>query len=196
VLRKGGFMKKIVAVLLLVAIASAAFAQNNTSASIAGMIKDDLFKNEARIKQASVNLDAAQKLALYGDFKKDPWVPFLINFVVGAGIGSFVEGDTTGGVIGLTGDVIGLGSLLAGVSTYANAYYSNPYTTNGLGMMTFGYIALIGTRIFELIRPFTFTSRYNSTLKGALNYYDGLSFAPAFESGIAGITFSYKIRLD
>jgi len=63
-------------------------------------------------------------------------------------------------------------------------------------MVTFGYIALIGTRVFEIIRPFTFSSRYNSTLKGALNYYDGLSLAPIFESGVAGITLSYKIRLN
>jgi hypothetical protein len=196
VLQKGGFMKKIVAILLFAIIAGTAFAQNSASGSIAGMIKDGLFKNEARIKDASFNLDATEKLMLYGEFKKDPWVPFIINFLIGAGIGSFVEGDTTGGVIGLTGDVIGLGSILMGVSTYASALSSNPYTTSGLGMVTFGYIALIGTRVFEIIRPFTFSSRYNSTLKGALNYYDGLSLAPIFESGVAGITLSYKIRLN
>lgn len=189
-------MKKAVCAVALVLAAGMVFGQSSSASSVAGMIKDGLFKNEARIKDASLSIGQTEKMMLYGDYKKDPWVPFIVNFVVGAGIGSFIEGDTTGGVIAVTGDVVGWGSVLIGASTYANAVYSDPYTTKGLGTMTFGYILLLGTRIFEIIRPFTFTSRYNSTLKGALNYYDGLSFAPSFESGVAGLTLSYKIKLN
>lgn len=195
-LQKEGCMKKYVAAFLLVLIAGTVFAQNNTSGSVAGMIKDGLFKNEVRIKDASGSLSSTEKMVLYGEFKKDPWVPFLINLLVGAGIGSFVEGDTTGGAIALAGDVIGLSSILIGVSTYASAVYSDPYTQKGLGMVSIGYVALIGTRIFEVIRPFTFTARYNTTLKGALSYFDGLSLAPTIESGIAGLTLSCKLKLN
>jgi len=189
-------MKKMVAVLLIAIFAGTAFAQGSSTASVAGMIKDGLFKNEVRIRQASVNLDTNEKLLLYSEFKKEPWVPFLVNLLIGAGIGSFIEGDTTGGVIALTGDLVGWGSVLIGISTYASAVYDNPYTTRGVGLVTFGYIALAGTRIFEIIRPFTFTSRYNSTLKGALNYFEGLSIVPAVESGMAGVSIGYRIKFN
>ena len=193
---KGDFMKKLIATILLCCLTTVAFAQAESAGSVAGMIKDDLFANEARIKMASTNLNQAQKLMLYGEYKKDQWVPFLLNFVVGAGIGSFIQGDKTGGTIALVGDLAGISAVVIGATSYANAVYSDPYTTKGLGLTTFGYIALLGMRIFELVRPFTFTARYNSTLKGALNYFDSMSLAPTIENGIAGLTLSYKLRFN
>lgn len=144
----------------------------------------------------SSTLDQSQKFMLYGEYKKDQWVPFLVNFLVGAGIGSFIQGDKTGGTIALVGDIAGLGSVVVGAVSYANASYSNSYTTSGLGLMTFGYITLLGTRIFELIRPFTFMARYNSTLKNALNYFDSVSVAPTIENGIAGLAVTCKMNLN
>lgn len=190
------FMKKLIAVILLFCLATAVFAQAGSAGSVAGMIKDDLFANEDRIRIASASLDQSQKFMLYGEYKKDQWVPFLVNFVVGGGIGSFIQGDKTGGTVALVGDIAGISAVVIGASSYASASYSDPYTTKGLGMMTFGYIALLGTRIFELVRPFTFTAKYNSTLKGALNYFDSVSFAPAIENGVAGLAVSYKIQLN
>lgn len=188
--------KLIAAALLLCCITSIAFAQSGPVGSISGMIKDDLFKNEEQIIRESTNLDQSQKLLLYGEYKKDQWVPFIINFVVGAGIGSFVQGDTTGGTIALVGDLAGMACVLLGVSSYSTAIYTDPYTTKGMGVMTLGYIALLGTRVFEIVRPFTYTSRYNSTLKGALNYYDSFSFAPTLENGMAGLSMVYKVRFN
>jgi hypothetical protein len=189
-------MKKLLAVMLLLAVSGTVFAQSESFGSIAGMIKSDLFKNQERIKEASSGLKQSDKMILYSEYKKDQWIPFLINFVVGAGIGSFVGGDTQGGAIALVGDLVGLGALVLGAATYSSEMYSDPYTTKGLGTMTFGYLALLGTRIFEIIRPFTWTARYNSTLKGALNYFDGMSLAPSVENGIAGLTLSYKVKFN
>ncbi|WP_425532460.1 P13 family porin [Borrelia coriaceae] len=39
--------------------------------------------------------------------KKDTLVPFLLNFLLGFGIDSFVQGDTTGGLFVLGFDVLG-----------------------------------------------------------------------------------------
>jgi len=189
-------VKKLIASILLCCLATVVFAQSGKAGSIAGMIKDDLFENEDRIRMESSNLDQSQKFMLYGEYKKDQWVPFLVNFLIGAGIGSFIQGDKTGGTIALVGDLAGLGSVVIGASSYASASYSDPYTTSGLGLMTFGYIALIGTRIFELIRPFTFTARYNSTLKNALNYFDSVSLTPMIENGIAGLAVTCKVKLN
>jgi len=189
-------MKKVVFVLMFLCLAAAAFADNGTVSSVSGMIKSDLFKNQSKIQSLSQSLTSTEKMALYTEYKKDPWVPFLVNFLVGAGVGSFIEGDTTGGLIALTGDLVGLGSVLIGVSAYANEVYWDPYTTKGVGLTTFGYIVIIGSRIFEIIRPFTYTARYNSTLKQSLNYIEGLSFAPTFENGVAGISLPYSVRLN
>jgi hypothetical protein len=190
------FMKKLLAVLLLFAVSLPMFAQSESISSIAGMIKNDLFKNQDRIKEASSSLKQTDKMILYNECKKDQWVPFLVNFVVGAGIGSFIEGDKTGGTIALVGDLVGMGAVAFGAAAYSSEIYSNPYTTKGLGTMTLGYVALIGTRIFEIIRPFTYTARYNSTLKGTLGYFDGLSFAPTVENGVAGLAVAYKVKLN
>jgi roadblock/LC7 domain-containing protein len=192
----GGRMKKVVFGLMFLCLAAAAFADDGTVSSISGMIKSDLFKNQSNIQSLSQSLTSTEKMALYTEYKKDPWVPFLVNFLVGAGVGSFIEGDTTGGVIALTGDLVGLGSVLIGVSAYASEVYWDPYTTKGVGLTTFGYIVLIGSRIFEIVRPFTYTARYNSTLKQSLNYIEGLSFVPTFENGVAGISLSYSVRLN
>ena len=189
-------MKKFVAVMVLCCFAMAAYAQSESVGSVAGMIKDDLFKNQAAIKSASASLSQTQKMALYGEYKKDQWVPFLINFVVGAGIGSFIEGDKTGGIIALVGDLSGVGAVAIGAVSYASAVASNPYTTSGLGIMTVGYLIIAGSRIFEIIRPFTFTANYNSSLKSSLGYLEGFSLVPSFENGMAGLTLGCKVRLN
>ncbi len=189
-------MKRTVSVIVLLCLAMAVFADESSVSSISGMIKSDLFKNQSKIQGLSQNLTSTEKMALYSEYKKDQWVPFLVNFIVGAGIGSFIEGDTTGGAIALAGDLIGIGTVVTGLSSYASAVYSNPYTSEGLGLMSFGYIVLFGSRIFEIIRPFTWTARYNSTLTQSLNYLPGISFAPSFENGVAGLTLSYRVRLN
>lgn len=189
-------MKRIFVLLLFIVVCSSAFAQTETVGSIAGMIKSDLFKNQGHIKAASSSLKQVEKMMLYDEYKKDQWVPFLINFVIGAGIGSFVEGDTQGGTIALIGDIVGLGAVVLGYSTYYSQIYSGSYTTKGLGTMTIGYVVLLGTRIFEIIRPFTWTASYNSTLKGSLNYFDSISLSPSLENGMAGVTLSYKIKYN
>ena len=193
-------MKKLVSILVLLCVAGVCFADDSTLSSVSGLIKSDLFKNQAQIQGLSKDLSSTEKMALYSEYKKDQWVPFLVNFVLGAGVGSFIEGDTTGGAIALGSDVAGLACVLIGAGSYASAVYADPYTTSGLGLMTFGYVALIGSRIFEIVRPFTYTAHYNSTLKQSLNYFGGLSFepslVPSYSNGVAGLTFACKVRLN
>jgi len=189
-------MKRFVVFLFLLLMSASLFAQSEAAGSVAGMIKNGLFDNQDRIRQAAAALSPTEKMMLYDSYKKDQWMPFLLNLLVGAGVGSFVEGDTKGGAIALGGDLIGIGSLVLGMSTYSNAIYSDPYTSDGLGLMTFGYVALFATRIFEVVRPFTWTARYNSTLKESINYFAGMSLAPSIEDGMARMTLSYTVRLD
>ncbi len=49
--------------------------------------------------------------------KVDPWGPFVLNLLPGLGIGSFVQGDTTGGLLVAGGEVVGIGLVIAGAGT-------------------------------------------------------------------------------
>jgi hypothetical protein len=136
-------MKKLVSVLVLLCLAGACFADDSMFFSVSGLIKSDLFKNQSKIEELSKDLSSTEKLTLYSQYKKDQWVPFLINFLVGCGVGSFVEGDTTGGVIALGSDLAGIACMLVGA--VAKDLPSDSNITNGLGVgaMLFGYILVV-----------------------------------------------------
>jgi len=113
--------------------------------------------------------------------------------VVGAGVGSFIQGDTTGGLIALAGDIGGIGMAYIGTGIYANAIASDPNSTSGLGIMAAGFVVIAGSRIFEIARPFWYANKYNSTLKDSLNYIEGLSLIPHFENDRAEVSLVYTI---
>jgi hypothetical protein len=43
------------------------------------------------------------------------------------------------------------------------------------------------------MRPFTYTAKYNSTLKESLNYIEGISLMPKLETGFLGVAIAYTI---
>jgi hypothetical protein len=121
--------------------------------------------------------------------ENDKLTAFVLNLFLGAGIGSFVQGDTLGGVVGLCGELGGLGFFVAGIipkaeevdhSGYSTTEYSFPnihFTYIGLGI-------LIGTRIFELVRPFTYANSFS------------VAFTPNFDiNGTPGLTAMAKITI-
>ncbi|GMO15264.1 MAG: hypothetical protein Pg6A_01350 [Termitinemataceae bacterium] len=92
---------------------------------------------------------------------------FAINFVIGLGIGSFLQEDILGGIIGLSGELVGLGLIIGGLALAASnitakkyngttTYYYGEYYGLGNGMMIAGLVMFGGTRIFEIIRPWLF----------------------------------------
>lgn len=108
-------------------------------------------------------------------FNEDTVVPFLLNTIVGFGVGSYVQGDTTGGIIGTSGELVSLGLIIAGsvktvmdtanlVDEYGNVSGDIPMT--GTILTTVGSIALMGVRIFEMIRPFSYEKKL-ATAMGA-----------------------------
>jgi hypothetical protein len=172
------------------------FAQANTASlsRITLLIDDGLKKNLPIIQEEAQFLTEEQKFNLYIVNKKSPGIAFVCNFFLGAGIGSFIQGDTAGGLTALMGDVSGLTFiLLANIFEVEREYYlnvPNPY------MLIGGLSLLLGTRVFELIRPWVFTNSYNANLKKALAF-DRVSFAlmPVFElNGKTGLTSSIKFN--
>lgn len=108
-------------------------------------------------------------------FNEDTVVPFLLNAFVGFGVGSYVQGDTTGGAIGTTGELVSLGLVIAGsvktaLDTAANldeyGYVSGDIPMTGTIITAVGSIALMGVRIFEMIRPFSYEKKL-ATAMGA-----------------------------
>ena len=95
--------------------------------------------------------------------KVDPWGPFVINLLLGAGIGSFVQGDTTGGLIVLGGEVVGIGLVIAGVTS--SDPYSGSDSGGGSGLIIVGAAALGVARILGLIFPFTYANAANEKLR-------------------------------
>ena len=87
--------------------------------------------------------------------KVDPWGPFVLNLLLGLGIGSFVQGDTTGGLLVAGGEVVGIGLVIAGAG--------NP---EGGSALAIGGVALLGAaRIAGLIFPFTYANSFNENLR-------------------------------
>jgi len=189
-------IKKFVVLVFLSFSIFGLFAQANTASlsRITLLIDDGLKKNLPIIQEEAQFLTEEQKFNLYTVNKKSPGIAFVCNFFLGAGIGSFIQGDTAGGLTALMGDVSGLTFiLLANIFEVEREYYlnvPNPY------MLIGGLSLLLGTRVFELIRPWVFTNSYNANLKKALAF-DRVSFAltPVFElNGKTGLTSSIKFN--
>jgi hypothetical protein len=95
--------------------------------------------------------------------EENKMIGFLLNFILGFGIGSYVQGDTTGGTIGLCLDLSGLALVVSGAIIYANAVVTSedPFTTKGIVAYFAGGAMLLGSRIFQLVRPFTYANSFS-----------------------------------
>ena len=110
--------------------------------------------------------DSSDRAFLQYEIQKvDPWGPFVINLLLGAGIGSFVQGDTTGGLIVLGGEVVGIGLVIAGATSDPYDPYSGSGGGGGSGLIIVGVAALGVARILGLIFPFTYANAANEKLR-------------------------------
>lgn len=158
---------------------------------ISVLINNGLYKNEDEIYTLSSELTQQQKNILYDRFEQKPITPFLVNLLLGFGIGSYIQGDIKGGVISTAGDavtgityLIWLGNYSSDYSWYAESKLRTDYmaeseieraeeSLNTASTWVFvSGSALLGFRIFECIRPFFYAKKYNETLTDALGVYD------------------------
>ena len=115
------------------------------------------------------------------------WMAFALNALLGLGIGSYAQGDILGGVIGTVGE---FGGICLFYVPYLRAVSDGQLTESEakdiLPMMMGGFAVLLGTRIFEFIRPFTFASKMKK-----LN----VAMAPSFDlNGNVGLTSAVKFK--
>lgn len=87
--------------------------------------------------------------------KVDPWGPFVLNLLLPFGIGSFVQGDTTGGLIVAGGQVAGAGLMLVGLTSETP---SGAMTLIGVGVYSVA-------SIMGLVFPHTYANAANEKLR-------------------------------
>jgi hypothetical protein len=144
------------------------------------------------------SMNESQRVAVYKENEMKSGGAFALNLFLGFGSGSKKQGDTTGTVVGIIGDSIGIGALGASLGLFmidlffiqptiaiANGLSNRP--TNSLQdtpllkaalYTAIGGGAVLGvTRIFESIRVFTYASRYNRTLRDGLGLDKHLQLA-------------------
>ena len=202
-------MKKIVILIALaLLIPSFIFADSTSYARINGLIDSGMMKNRDQISYLSSGLTSSEAIMLYNAKKINSGVPFALNFLLGCGIGSFVQGDTAGGVTALVGELAGYAAILGGSACLAaatvgnydsnesNAAAFNSQSAFGAGLMIGGGIMYLGFRIYEMIRPFSYAKKYNETLFEALNssYGTTLAILPSSFDDNLGVTALASVR--
>jgi len=188
-------VKKIFCGLLVWCLVASVFGADSDMGKISDLIREDLFQNAGKIEEASGTLTDMERFALYSRFEKDAKLPFVMNLVIGFGLGSFVQGDTAGAVVAMVGDIVGVALPLLGYACLMQNYYgywSFPY---GNEVIYAGYAVIGVTRIFESIRPFSYARRYNTTLRKSLRYGEGPSLSLIPSPNTNGVTLAIRYPL-
>jgi hypothetical protein len=155
------------AIIVLAALGYGAFAQDTSLTT--SLIKRDLYKNFDQIQDAAKKLDESQRNAVFNLTAKDPasdgLLGAILNILPGFGIGSFMMGDKSGGVLGLCLD---LSVAVVDLSLLGIIYFGGLT----LDIVNIYYISIavlpIISRVVQVVRPFVFIPKYNDDLADAL----------------------------
>ncbi|MCR5699517.1 MAG: P13 family porin [Treponemataceae bacterium] len=169
-------MKKFVLVIALALIAGFCFAQGV-----------DNFQADVYSPSFQHQITPLSARSVYAE---DPLIPFLLNFFLGWGIGSFVQGDTTGGVTAILGDVLSEGVVVAGYLLIVSGSLSEV----GIGLAVGGALSLMAFRIYECVRPFTYSNKNLAFLNDESSIHN-LAISPVIdiEDKNYGLSVSMKI---
>lgn len=203
-------MKKLFFILLLLVffVPTMAFSASDSYFEIDSLIDSGLSKNKDLISSMAADLSQVELSTLYYTNKKSAGVPFALNFFLGLGIGSFVQGDTGSGLIALCGELGSVALMTVGFVSEMNSiveenydYQTNTYTSSksgsGMTLVAIGAIGYTAFRIYELIAPFSHASKYNKNLMATLmkNYNTTLSLVPVVnDRNEMGVTAVAKVK--
>jgi len=184
-------------------------------AAVQQLIKAGLMKNKDEIQKASIYLSPADKTALYNKNKKKAaggWA--ALDFAVGFGIGSYIQGDIAFGVAQSLMDATAYTLMYIGIlnieeeyddcynySYYGGSYCNHEYRTNEeyLDLMVAGLIVFGTSRIMSWIFPFVHQRGYNRTLNEALNTNNSFSYSidPLIvpKTGMPAVGLAFNVHL-
>ena len=146
-------------------------AENKIALEYAEYLFEDGFvkgNNAKKIAGLSPFLTPAQRENLYEENEKSGVAPFLLNLLLGFGIGSFSQGDTTIGYLQLWGDIVGYGLMIPGMIITQKAAEDLETSPAGTTLVTLGSLITLGVAIPAYIRAWTFTAHTNKKMRQAL----------------------------
>jgi TolB-like protein len=112
-------------------------------------------------------LSEQQRMMLYTSNRKDNAVTsMLLNWLVPS-LGSFLQGDVTGGIVELSLFTIGLVSILNGEDEKIDYYGYYYYEYNSFFYIGIGVLGVYA--VYYIVRPFQFQKQWNEKLATVLN---------------------------
>jgi hypothetical protein len=170
-------MKKTLFIVLLSMFSIEVFSEELNLPSLFNstpLVLDGLDKNIGLLKSEITPLSDEQRFMLYQIHKKNPWEGLALNLLVGFGSGSFYQGDSTGGVWLLGGDILGVLLTSIGISvnvdTARSEWSSNSMNgSQGTPAIVTGIVLLSAVRIAGTVLPFIHSKNYNRKLLDVLS---------------------------
>jgi hypothetical protein len=185
------------------------YAQPSAYYQIRGLLaaSSGLDKNYDKINELSIGINDSERTSLYNAYKMRPWVGLGSNLLLGYGIGSFVQGDTEGGLVLLGVEVGGNLALLGGLiaagaliedstkNAYDDVNLQKTYFKTALVFMIGGFGISVLARVAGTVRAAVYPGSYNKKLIRALGTetaISGLTFdiAPHIIPSVNGITLA------
>jgi TolB-like protein len=160
------------------------------------LIKGGLKKNKNEIMAASVNLDPFDKTNVYGVYHKGGFVPFAFNtLVLPVSIGSFIQGDLTGGIVS---SALKVGGILevAWFASQIDAVQSQSDINTAMTVFYIGVGTFIVGDIYGMICPWTFAGSYNRELKYALGLKRAVKAKPAVSFVPVGDSLGLRLGMS
>ena len=182
-------MKKIVTCFLFVCFCAGVFAQSQDFEAVNEYLSIGFssvlckYVGEDEVQSSIDSLSLNEKLDLYETHSRSSALYLVLNALCGFGVGSFAQGDISGGVKSAVLDSLGISFITTGfVLTALNmsamplydmseedaqrmratqSYYAG-YSYAGLTLMAVGSGFLIGSFISALIRPGVFANKKNA----------------------------------
>ena len=163
--------------------------------------KASLILNNAKIdtlslvSQYTTGLSDSERMMLYNENKKDTTTAFLLNLLVGAGIGSYVQKDAKGGTTQLIGDIASGILMTVGYCQGMYEIIESIDSRVGTVMLATGLLSLISFRVFASIRPFDFAKDYNDKLSQVCygKAVPEIAVMPVFLNNQLGVALQGKI---
>lgn len=130
--------------------------QDSTNVRIHMLIEDDLERHMPTIRQLTSGMTPEERMALYEKHKERAAGPFVLNMMLGMGIGSWAQGDEIGGAVGLFGGLVFAATVLS-------------FTPD---VMIMGGIIYLVAWTYDLARPWAYAAERNGDLRKALRFDD------------------------
>ncbi len=111
-------------------------------------------------------LSTTEKMLILNQYKKSGVVPFLLNFFIGLGLGSWIQGDYVNAGIQLGLDIIGVSLILIERFALYSSMSGKPFYSGAAGGL--GIMILSCNRLYQGITPWVKAGQVNRKLEDAL----------------------------